>query len=146
MDRLGGLRIRPSAITIAICCQAPNPLVIHRRTRSPAKDVNWQGFANTVDTSITAFPSPCEIKPCVSIVPLFRLPKRTSEHLKSAGTPNYSPRQSPTQSSSDETSSGGQLRKNRTEYLEARTQVRYLTKNGVQSKVGRFHHRFRTQF
>ncbi len=43
-------------INIFICCQVPNPSVIHRRARWSTKDVNWQGFSGAVDTPIAACP------------------------------------------------------------------------------------------
>ncbi len=59
-------------ITITINCQVPNPSVTHRRVRWEPKDVNWQGFADVVDTSTETYhppqppppePSPCDIEP-----------------------------------------------------------------------------------
>ncbi len=34
----------------------PNPSVNHRRARWNTRDVNWQGFADAVDTAIAAYP------------------------------------------------------------------------------------------
>ncbi len=39
-------------ITIAVSCQVPNPSVTHRCARWNTKDVNWQGFADAVDTTL----------------------------------------------------------------------------------------------
>ncbi len=54
MGSWGGPNIGPPAHRVS--CQVPNPSDTNRRARWNTKDVNWQSFADAVDTYTAAYP------------------------------------------------------------------------------------------
>ncbi len=144
MGSWGGLRISISdhlPITITVSCQEPNPSVTHRRTRWNTQDVNWQGFADAVDTAIAAYaPEPISLRDRIrrlnstlisaaktrvgkSKIGRYTKPWSTLE-LRVAIKRRNTLRRTVTE--------------NHTEYLEASTEVRQLTEEARQTKWEEF--------